>query len=96
MGHLPYNVKVQGRILLLLSLLTLTMTLPGCLANKRNAVLAKVPVGQWPNDDETEFIEVRPFPFTEVISMVLAGEIVDSMTIITVLHAARLKGGALD
>lgn len=46
--------------------------------------------------DETEFIEVRPFPFAEVISMVLAGEIVDSMTIITVLHAARLKGGALD
>jgi ADP-ribose pyrophosphatase len=42
--------------------------------------------------DETEFIEVRPFPFIEVLRMVLSGEIVDSMTIIAVLHAARLKG----
>jgi ADP-ribose pyrophosphatase len=44
--------------------------------------------------DETEFIEVRPFPFTEVLGMVLDGDIVDSMTIIAVLHAARLKHGA--
>ena len=42
--------------------------------------------------DETEFIEVRPFPFHEVLRMVLSGEIVDSMTIIAVLHAARRKG----
>jgi ADP-ribose pyrophosphatase len=42
--------------------------------------------------DETEFIEVRPFPFHEVVQMVLTGEIVDSMTIIAVLFAARLKG----
>lgn len=42
--------------------------------------------------DETEFIEVRPFPFQEVLRMVLSGEIVDSMTIIAVLHAARRKG----
>jgi ADP-ribose pyrophosphatase len=41
--------------------------------------------------DETEFIEVRPFPFREALRMVLSGEIVDSMTIIAVLHAARLK-----
>lgn len=40
--------------------------------------------------DETEFIEVRPFPFPEVLRMVLAGEIVDSMTIIAVL-LARLQ-----
>jgi len=39
--------------------------------------------------DETEFIEVRPFPFAEALHMVLSGEIVDSMTIIAVLHAAR-------
>jgi ADP-ribose pyrophosphatase len=38
--------------------------------------------------DETEFIEVRPFPFAEVLRMVQAGEIVDSMTIIAVLQAA--------
>lgn len=43
--------------------------------------------------DETEFIEVRPFPFQEALRMVLAGEIVDSMTIIAILHAARLKNG---
>ena len=42
--------------------------------------------------DETEFIEVRPFPFREVLRMVLSGETVDSMTIIAVLHAARRKG----
>ena len=37
--------------------------------------------------DETEFIEVRPFPFAEVLRMVQTGEIVDSMTIIAVLQA---------
>jgi ADP-ribose pyrophosphatase len=42
--------------------------------------------------DETEFIETRPFPFREVVGMVLSGEIVDGMTIIAVLHAARMKG----
>jgi ADP-ribose pyrophosphatase len=41
--------------------------------------------------DETEFIAVRPWPFTEVLHMVLSGEIVDSMTIIAVLHAERLR-----
>jgi ADP-ribose pyrophosphatase len=40
--------------------------------------------------DDTEFIEVRPFPFAEALRMVLSGEIVDSMTIIAVLQAARL------
>lgn len=43
--------------------------------------------------DDTEFIEVRPFRFQEVLAMVLSGEIVDSMTIIAVLHAARIKAG---
>jgi ADP-ribose pyrophosphatase len=42
--------------------------------------------------DDTEFIEVRPFPFKEVLQMVLRGEITDSMTIIAVLHTARLRG----
>jgi ADP-ribose pyrophosphatase len=42
--------------------------------------------------DDTEFIEVRPFPFTEVLQMVLRNEISDSMTIIAVLHAARRLG----
>ena len=42
--------------------------------------------------DETEFIEVCPFPFREVERMVLSGEIVDSMTIIAVLHAVKTKG----
>ena len=41
--------------------------------------------------DETEFLEVRPFPFGEVLRMVQAGEIVDSMTIIAVLQAAHLQ-----
>lgn len=42
--------------------------------------------------DETEFIEVRPFAFEEVLQMVLRSEITDSMTVIGVLHAARLRG----
>ncbi len=43
--------------------------------------------------DETEFIEVRAFAFAEVLRMVLAGEIPDSMTIIAVLLAARRRDG---
>jgi ADP-ribose pyrophosphatase len=42
--------------------------------------------------DETEFLEVAFFPFKQVLHMVLASEIRDSMTVITVLHAARLRG----
>jgi len=42
--------------------------------------------------DETEFIEVRPFPFRRVLEMVFSSEIVDGMTIIAVLLAARLRG----
>jgi ADP-ribose pyrophosphatase len=42
--------------------------------------------------DATEFIERRPFPFADVLRMVERGEIKDSMTVIAVLHAARLRG----
>ncbi|HSB77631.1 MAG TPA: NUDIX hydrolase [Candidatus Methylomirabilis sp.] len=38
--------------------------------------------------DETEFIERRIFAFHEVLDMVRRGEITDSMTVISVLHAA--------
>ncbi|NJN95896.1 MAG: NUDIX hydrolase [Anaerolineales bacterium] len=41
--------------------------------------------------DETEFLEVAIFPFDEVLRMVNDSEIRDSMTVITVLHAARLR-----
>ena len=41
--------------------------------------------------DETEFLEVAVFPFEQVLQMVLDHEIRDSMTVITVLHAARLR-----
>ncbi len=40
--------------------------------------------------DRTEFIERRVFPFGEVLAMVERGEIKDSMTVIAVLHAARV------
>jgi rSAM/selenodomain-associated transferase 1 len=43
--------------------------------------------------DETEFIEARPFPFDDALRMVLSGEIVDSMTIIAVLRADRMRRG---
>ena len=41
--------------------------------------------------DPTEFIEVRTFPFDEVVRMVERDEIKDSMTVIAVLHAARRR-----
>jgi ADP-ribose pyrophosphatase len=39
--------------------------------------------------DDTEFIEVRAFALDEVLRMVERSEIVDAMTVIAVLHAAR-------
>jgi ADP-ribose pyrophosphatase len=42
--------------------------------------------------DETEFLEIATLPFAEVLDLVLRGEIRDSMTVIAVLHAARLRG----
>jgi ADP-ribose pyrophosphatase len=41
--------------------------------------------------DETEFFEIAILPFDHVLALVAASEIRDSMTVITVLHAARLK-----
>jgi len=41
--------------------------------------------------DPTEFIEVRTFPFADVLAMVLRSEIVDAMTVVAVLHAARRR-----
>ena len=42
--------------------------------------------------DETEFIEVRAFEFDEALRMVVDCEIMDSMSVIAILHAARLRG----
>ena len=42
--------------------------------------------------DDTEFLEVAVLPFEQVLQMVLDNEIRDSMTVIAVLHAARLRG----
>jgi ADP-ribose pyrophosphatase len=42
--------------------------------------------------DETEFIATAWKPFAEVLQMVLSNEIVDSMTVIAVLAAARRLG----
>lgn len=41
--------------------------------------------------DDTEFFEVATLPFAEVLAMVNRSEIRDSMTVIAVLQAARLK-----
>ena len=46
--------------------------------------------------DETEFLEVGVFPFDQVLEMTLAGEIRDSMTVIAVLLAARLRKQAAE
>lgn len=42
--------------------------------------------------DDTEFIETGVFSFRNVLEMVHASEIRDAMTVIAVLHAARLRG----
>ena len=42
--------------------------------------------------DETEFLEVGLLPFRQVFELVCENEIRDSMTVIAVLHAARLRG----
>jgi len=43
--------------------------------------------------DETEFLEIATFPFAEAVQMVMDGTIMDSMSIIALLHCARLRGG---
>ena len=42
--------------------------------------------------DETEFLEVALFPFAQALQMVIESEIRDSMSVIAILHAARLRG----
>ncbi|MBI1737185.1 MAG: NUDIX hydrolase [Candidatus Rokubacteria bacterium] len=42
--------------------------------------------------DDTEFIEIRAFPFAEALAMVGRSEIKDSLSVIGILHAARLRG----
>ena len=49
------------------------------------------PVQHQPADD-TEFIRPQVFPFATLLRMVMDGEILDGMTIIAVLHVARLRG----
>jgi ADP-ribose pyrophosphatase len=41
--------------------------------------------------DETEFLEVAVLPFDDVLRMVIESEIRDAMTVIAVLHVARLR-----
>ena len=42
--------------------------------------------------DATEFLEVQPVPFDRVVEMVERGDLLDAMTIIAVLQAARRRG----
>ena len=44
--------------------------------------------------DETEFLERRVFPFDEALRMTLEGEIMDSMSVIALLLAARERSGS--
>jgi ADP-ribose pyrophosphatase len=41
--------------------------------------------------DETEFFEISIFPFAQALQMVVDSEIRDSMSVILILHAARLR-----
>jgi 8-oxo-dGTP pyrophosphatase MutT (NUDIX family) len=42
--------------------------------------------------DETEALQVKTVPFRDCLRMVESGEIVDSLTIIAILRAARVLG----
>jgi ADP-ribose pyrophosphatase len=42
--------------------------------------------------DDTEFLELASFPFEQAVQMALDGTILDSMSIIALLHCARLRG----
>jgi 8-oxo-dGTP pyrophosphatase MutT (NUDIX family) len=42
--------------------------------------------------DETEFMQIGVLRFDQVFEMVLTSEIRDAMTVLAVLHAARLRG----
>jgi hypothetical protein len=44
---------------------------------------------------DTEFFEHAIFPFGDVLTMVLTSDIRDAMTMIAVLHAARLRAKGL-
>jgi ADP-ribose pyrophosphatase len=43
--------------------------------------------------DDTELLELARMPFAEVLELVVRSEIRDAMTVIAVLHAARLRLG---
>jgi ADP-ribose pyrophosphatase len=43
--------------------------------------------------DETEEFEVAAMPFDQALDLVVRGEIRDGMTVIAILHAARLRAG---
>jgi hypothetical protein len=42
--------------------------------------------------DDTEFLQRRVFPFDEALRMALEGEIMDSMSVLGLLLAARRRG----
>lgn len=42
--------------------------------------------------DDTEFLEIAVLPFDDVLQMALTSEIRDSMSVIAIMHAARLRG----
>lgn len=50
----------------------------------RDLVPASIP------PDDTEFLEIATFAFDDVLAMVLSGEILEAMTVIAVLNAARI------
>jgi ADP-ribose pyrophosphatase len=46
--------------------------------------------------DATEFINIAVLPFTDVLAMVLSGEIMDAMTVVAILLADRTRHTAAD
>lgn len=64
-----------------------------CFTNERAYLyLARELVEGSSQPDDTEVLQIKKIPFIECVRMVETGEIVDGLTVIAILRAARLLG----
>ena len=67
--------------------------LSNCFTSERGYLFMARGLSQGASEpDETEALQVKTVPFRECLRMVDTGEIVDSLTIIAILRAARVLG----
>jgi 8-oxo-dGTP pyrophosphatase MutT (NUDIX family) len=67
--------------------------LSNCFTSERGYLFLARGLSQGASEpDETEALQVKTVPFVECLRMLESGEIVDSLTIIAILRAARVLG----